>query len=288
MMKKIVLALGYFDSLHIGHQEILKRVKGLAEELFVEPAVFTFDGDLNAYFGKKPLQVFTKTEKELKLADLGITEIIYAPVSEEFLSKSKEEFLEFLDGRAEVVAYVCGSDFCFGNKAEGNVEFLKEYAENRGRKVIVVDEVLYNGNRASTTLVKNSLAIGDIKTANGLLGYDFSVTGTVVKGRGDGKKMDFPTVNVEVSKEKFMPKFAVYTGYVIIDGKRYKSVINYGFAPTFGIEKSVLEAFIIGFDGDLYGKTLTVYFTDYIREICKFSSIEELKDRIKKDIAFYD
>lgn len=283
-MKKLVIALGFFDSIHKGHREILNKTVAIANALGATPCVFTFDGDLNAYFGKTPLQVFTKSEKEETLKNIGIEEIIYAPITKEYLSKSKDDFLQTLDKSGDIVGYVCGDDFSFGKNAEGKTKDLIDYAKTKNRFVEVVDEISLDGVRVSTTAIKQMLSNGNVKGANQMLTVPFSVTGKVIKGRGDGSKSLFPTVNIEVSCEKFMPKTAVYAGYVIIDGIKFGAVINYGNAPTFDYVRKVLEAYIVGFNGDLYGKTITLYFTDYIREIVKFSSIEELKERIKKDI----
>ncbi len=285
-MKKLVIALGFFDSVHKGHREILNKTVSISNTLGATPCVFTFDGDLNAYFGKTPLQVLTKNEKEETLKNIGIKEIIYAPITKEYLSKSKEQFLVTLDESGDILGYVCGDDFSFGKNAEGKTIDLINYAKTKGRFVEVVEEVSLDGVRVSTTAIKQMLSDGNIKGANQMLTVPFSVTGKVIKGRGDGKKSLFPTVNIEFSSEKYMPKTAVYAGFVIVDGKKYRSVINYGNAPTFDYERKVLEGYIVAFNGDLYGKTITLYFTDYIREIVKFSSIEELKERIKKDLEF--
>ena len=283
-MNKIILALGYFDSIHIGHRKIIEKTVALSKKYGVKPALFSFDGDLAKFLGKPSGQVFTKTEKETILNKLGIDLIVYAPISKEYLSMSKTEFLQQLNDKYDIVGYVCGDDFTFGAKAQGNTNDLTDYSITHNQFLEVISEVSYDKKRVSTTRIKDLLSLGDIKSVNQLLGDDYFISGKVISGRGDGTKIGLPTANLSINAEKYKIKLGVYGGYVYIDGIKYKTVINYGNAPTFDFDKTVLEAFIVDFNGDLYGKEITLYFTDYLRDIIKFSSIDELVIQIEKDI----
>ena len=283
-MNKIILALGYFDSIHIGHRKIIEKTIELSIKYGAKPALFSFDGDLAKFLGKPSGQVFTKKEKEIILNKLGIDFIVYAPITKEYLSMSKNEFLEQLNERYNIVGYVCGDDFTFGAKAQGNTNDLLDYSITHNQVLEVISEVSYDKKRVSTTRIKDLLSLGDIKSVNSLLGEDYFITGKVILGRGDGKKIGLPTANISFANEKFKIKSGVYGGYVYIDDVKYKAVINYGDAPTFDFNKTVLEAFIVGFNGDLYGKEISLFFTNYLRDITKFSSKNELVTQIKKDI----
>lgn len=282
-MKSIVLALGYFDALHVGHQAIIEEAVNQSKNLMADPVLFTFDGDLGAFLKKSEGVVFTFNERLELLNGFGIKDVHLAPLNKEYLSISKKDFLDGLNDLYNIKAYVCGDDFTFGNMAEGDVEYLIEYAKKRDQKVIVKKEVSCFNERVSTSRIKKLLQNGCIEEVNALLGFDYFITGKVEHGRGVGKTLNFPTVNVDFSPEKFLIKNAVYAGYTFIDGQKYKCVINYGQAPTFGA-KFCLEAHLIGYSGNLYGKSLKIYFNKFLRNIVKFSSPEDLINQLTKDV----
>jgi riboflavin kinase/FMN adenylyltransferase len=282
---KLVLALGNFDALHVGHIKIIEETKRLAKENSAIPAIFTFEGDLSAYLGKGNGVAFTFMEKIEKLETLGIHKVVYDKLTPEFMDLNKTEFLEYLIKKYDIAGFVCGDDFTFGKNAEGNGEYLKEFAEKNGQFLKIVSEVTYNGERASTTRLKKLLSDGNMIEAKGILGDKaYFISGKVLHGRGQGKSIGYPTVNIEIPAEKYSLKEGVYAGYTVIDGVKYKAVINYGSAPTFNYKNKVLEAFIIGFDGLLYGEHLSIYFEKFIRDIVKFSSADELKKQIDEDV----
>ncbi|MCQ2399653.1 MAG: hypothetical protein MJ072_04015, partial [Clostridia bacterium] len=237
-MIKVVIALGCFDSIHLGHRKILETTRVLSERFGVKPAVFLFDGDLYSALGLSCGVVFTTEEKIDKINALGIENVLKVVPDKEFLSVSARDFLRWLDTRFDVLGYVCGEDYTFGKNAEAGVGFLKEYALKTGKFVEIIPEVKMDGERVSTTEVKNLISNGKVEKANILLGEDYSVYGVVTHGRGEGKTIGFPTANVSVNAEKTKLKSGVYAGYTVIDGKKYKAVINYGDAPTFGFKEN--------------------------------------------------
>ncbi len=281
----VVLALGYFDCVHVGHREVIKRAKDVADKLKCKLVVFTFGGNLRAMTdGKEHKFVFTPKEREELILSLGADEIYFAPASKEFLSLSKEEFLDKINDLYNIKCYVSGSDYRFGKGASGNIADITEYASVHSQKTIVVSYVVREGERVSTTSIKKLLSEGKIERANVLLGAQYFVTGKVVRDRGVGRKLGYPTANLDLCEERQPLAYGVYSGRVKVDNGEYRAVINYGSRPTFNVNKVVLEAHLLDFEGDIYGKEITVSFDKFIRGIVTFSSEEELKAQLKKDI----
>ncbi len=286
-MEKVIVALGYFDSVHKGHEEVIKKAISIAKNLKIKTAVLTFNKDLSYYFGKGG-SVLTFSERQKRLIALGVDYIIDYPVNKTYLSKGKKAFLNYLNGIYDINGYVLGEDFTFGKNATGNLKYIKEYADKNGQFVEVVPFKLLDGKKISTTTIKEYLVSGEIEKANLLLTCPYEVTSKVIKDRGVGRTIGFPTANLLIDDSKLKLKNGVYSGYSIIDGKKYKALINYGNRPTFGLNKVLIEVHFKNFNGNLYGKTLTVYFDKFIRDIKKFSSIEELKNQITKDLGEID
>lgn len=283
--QKVVIALGYFDCVHKGHKKVIEKACSLAKSTGAKSVVFTFRGNLRAkVFGKEAKNVYLLSERIELLKKLGVDEIFVAPVTKTFLNTGKLAFLNKLNAKYNVLAYVCGEDYRFGKNGKGTVEYLKKYAKSRNQQVEVVSDVLINGKKISTTYIKRLLAMGDIKGVNQELSFAYSITGKVIKDRGLGKRLGFPTANVKISPEKAPLKNGVYAGFVNVLGKEYKAIINYGSRPTFNLNETLLEAHLIDFNGNLYGKEITVYFTNFIRDVMKFANTEELVKRLSIDL----
>lgn len=278
-----VMALGYFDSVHKGHKKVIAAAKELAEALGVKTGVFTFGGDLASRFHKAGGMVFTLAEREKLLYEAGADFVYAAACSDEFLSLDKREFLAFLTEKFDIRAFVCGFDYTFGRNGAGNAAFLREFSRAHKINAVIVPEMREDNVKISTTEIKKRLAAGDVEGANALLGNAYFVTGTVVKDRGVGHSIGFPTVNLYPAAEKFPLKNAVYGGHVFVNGAKYNAIVNYGTRPTFGLGAPLTEAHLIGFDGDLYGKEIAVYFDFFLREIKKFESVNELKKQLETD-----
>lgn len=284
--KPVVLALGYFDSVHKGHAAVIKAARELADELSANLAVFTFKGNLKAALsGENDKYVYSPEERASFIKSFGADDIYFAPVDFNFLSLGKLAFLNKMNRKYPIAGYVCGEDYRFGKFGEGKVKDLIAYAEQRKQKVLTVPDVTCDdGKKISTTLIKKLLSAGEVAKANELLGRAYSFTGKVKDGRKVGREMGFPTANVITDPEKQPVKEGVYAGHVFVDGVKYKAVINYGARPTFRLPDKVTEVHIIGFDGDIYGKEITVYFDAFIRDIVRFYSEEELAKRIALDV----
>ena len=283
--QRVVIALGYFDCVHKGHRKVIGGAFALAEKLNAKPVVFTFDGNLKgAIKGETERNVYTTSERMIILNEMGVKDVYCAPIDKEFLLLGAKEFLEKLNSELNIVGYVTGDDYRFGHKGKGDVEFLKQYANENSQQVVVTTTQTADGLRISTSLIKELLTKGDVKRVNYLLDRNYSITGEVVKDRRVGTSMGFPTININVENQKHLIKNGVYYGNVIVDGKKYKSIINYGNRPTFNLDEKVLEAHLIDFDGDLYGKTLTISFEGYLRDIVAFKDGNSLKAQLEKDL----
>lgn len=281
----VVIALGYFDSVHLGHKKVIEQAKKEADLHGAKTVVFTFKGNLRAIISNEnEKQVYTLTERETFLYELGVDEIYFAPVNFTFLSMAKLAFLNLLNRKYNIIGYVCGEDYRFGKFGLGDVEYLKKYATGKGQTVTALSMETIFGKRISTTEIKKMLSLGNVSSANLFLGRAYSISGTVFQDRKVGRKLGFPTINIKLDSDKHRLKDGVYSGHVFIDGERYGAVINYGARPTFSLKEKLVETHIIDFDGELYGKRVTVFFDNYLRDIMKFDDEGRLKEQLKKDV----
>lgn len=280
-----MLALGFFDCLHYGHRQLMRNLKALAVRYGLEPAVFTFDDEFYSALGYEDLKyVYTLNERISVIQnELGISKIIVAP-SKEFINKSGDEFLRFLEEN-NIRGIVAGEDFRFGINAEYGLDELKEWALKTGRVLVRQALVGVGGKKISTKDIRRLLDYGEVGIAKALLCRRYFIDGTVAHGRGVGKSFGLPTANIYADKVKALPAEGVYSTRIIIDGTTYKGVTNVGICPTFGTDmlKSV-ETFIIDFDGDIYDKKIRLEFSERLRSTCKFNDKQELKAQIDKDI----
>ncbi len=283
--KKTVIALGYFDSVHIGHRKVMQKARELAQKTNSNLAVFTFKGNLKEYLKCEDGKcVYTPCEREQLIKEIGVDEIFFAPVTKEFLSLDKREFLDFINKRYDIRCYVSGEDYRFGNKGLGDSDYLREYAKSKGQDYVVCQTENFQGEKISTTRIKKCLKDGSVKKAGQMLGRSYSVTGRVFEDRKIGRKLGFPTVNIAIDKDKFQLLGGVYKGSVYINGVKYSAIINYGARPTFDLQNKLVEAHVVDFNGDLYGKEITLYFEEFMRDIIKFDNENQLKEQLEIDL----
>lgn len=279
-----VVALGYFDSVHKGHRKVIEEAQALAREIGASVTVFTFDGNLRAALSLKGDKCVYSLKERVKIfEEMGVKDVFVQKVDFNFLSTGKLAFLNKLNKKLNIKAYVCGEDYRFGKFAQGTVEDLKKYAAANSQAVRIVETVSKDGKKVSSSRIKAFLAAGDIKAANELLIRHYSFDGTVFRDRGVGASLGFPTANIKVEKHKQPLKEGVYGGRAVVDGAEYKAVINFGTRPTFGGGETLIEAHLLDFSGDIYGKPITVFFDFFIRDTRKFYSEEELKKQICSD-----
>lgn len=265
--------LGGFDGLHVGHEKLVKK----ALEFGIPVGIMTING------GKDGGNLFTVSEREEIFSSIGISFLLETDFSPELRNMSAEDFISLLIKKFNVAVFVCGKDFRFGKGALGSPCFIKDRFG-----VEVCDEDISldkNGEKIGAREIKRAIEEGDVSGANALLASPFSVSGKVVHGRCVGRKMGFPTANILYPPDKVRLKEGVYSVRAILDSKEYSGIANFGGCPTFGVEGEKLEVFFDGYSGDLYGRELRVFFDRRIRDIKKFSSENELKEQLAKDIS---
>lgn len=276
--KKSVVTLGKFDGLHRGHQKLVEKVQEYTSDELVS-IVCSFD------MGKDVL--LTETEKQRQL-ETKADVLIAVPFTEALREMEAEVFIEeVLVKRFHAAYIVVGTDFCFGYKKRGNVQMLEQYADRYGYHLDVIEKEEYDGQEISSTRIRAALEAGEVAYANQLLGYPYSVSGVVEHGKQLGRRLGFPTMNVAFEERKKAPRFGVYACRVCIDGEWFPGIGNIGVKPTVTKERRLLaEVYVLGYEGDAYGKTITVSLCDFERPEKTFASIEELKTQVDADILY--
>jgi riboflavin kinase/FMN adenylyltransferase len=272
--KKTAVALGYFDGVHLGHAAVIKATTNTE----FEPVVFTI-GNRNSH------NITTDSLKHKLLISLG-AERICSYIFEEIRHFSPERFAaEILAETLNAKLVCCGYDFRFGEGGKADADKLKSLCGKLGAETIIIPPVSVNNTPVSSTLIRELIAKGDVKTANAFLGYELMYEQEVVGGNRLGRTIGFPTINQNLPPDCVLPRFGVYKSRTYIRGQALDSITNIGVKPTAGDNDSVfIETHIIGFDGDLYGEFVKVSLIDFIREEKKFNSFAELSAQIKQDL----
>lgn len=280
----IVLALGFFDSIHKGHRLILNKTILLSESLNCMPIAMTFINNPYSVLNKNTKLVYTYNERKLLLREIGIKAVISTEFNEKFMQIPADDFLKLLYENYNIKYIVCGYDYKFGYKGFGNIKTLENFCSGKGIGLSVIPKASVGEKKISSTLIRNYLQNGEIENANLLLEHPYFIEGKIMHGNKIGSRLLYPTINTEIHNDKLKIADGVYYTNVIIDGKSYKSVTNCGFKPTFNDKKYTVETFIIDFEDNLYGKSLTINFFRRLRDIKKFESVEKLKEQISEDI----
>ncbi len=285
MKNKKVLALGNFDAIHRGHRMLLEKARVIASSSGSKLLVCTFGDDFYANLGRPSREVFLLSERRKIFAGLGINELFIFDTSKEFFNKSKDEFLRYLM-TLNPSAVVVGADYRFGKNASGSIYDLKTFFGTKNVRVEVADLLYEDGEKIATTLIKKLLTEGDIEKANGLLGFEYFLTGVVSKGRQVGSGMGIPTANIDIPFHKLPPKPGVYVSKIFVRSKVYPCVTNIGDHPTFDDGHFNVETHIFDFDEEIYGEEVTVTLIKRIRDIVKFDNKQQLVEQINKDVQF--
>ncbi len=280
---KVCIALGYFDSVHLGHRKLIETARLLAKSRGVECAVATFSNNAYKVFNKDGKQVYTFAER-CKLLEELCDSILPMRFDKRMKDRDATEFLDLLFQHYTIDSVVCGYDYLFGAGARGDAELLKKYCAERNVTCVVMDKFELDGVRVSTTVVKDMLAAGKIEDANTYLGAPFSLSGKIVHGRGAGRLFDIPTANIKIPTDKLLPSFGVYGTTCIIDGKEYVGATNIGARPTFDLTKTVVETMIKDFNENIYDKEITVYFHKFLRPVMRFETPALLSKQVHENI----
>jgi len=285
-----VIAIGSFDGVHMGHEEIIRKVKEIAQKINGESVIFTFYPHPRQVLfpNDKNLKLITTIEEKEELFEkAGIENLIIYPFTKEFSGLNYKKFVkDILVKKLKIKALIIGYDHRFGKDREGGCEMLEDLSKIYHFPVYKTSAVTIDKENISSTRIREALEKGDIENTNRLLGYHFRLFGTVVEGYKRGRKINFPTANIKpLNKNKIIPGRGVYAVKVYANDKFYPGMLNIGFRPTVNHKNNIqnIEVHIIGFQGDLYNKNIKINFYKKIREEQKFDSLENLQKQLEKD-----
>ncbi len=287
-MRGVVVALGNFDGVHIGHQVVLRRAVEEGKKRNAKVVAATFDPHPQAVLrpGSEPKLLTTLAQRREALMLYGADEMYAICFDRELSKKSPEEFVrDVLVGDLGAQVVVVGENFRFGYRAQGDVRDLERLMASFGGKVHAVPlRAVNDEEEISSTRIRALIAAGEIRSAAGLLGRPYVIRGEVVEGDRRGRTIGFPTANVVPDPSIVVPDRGVYAGSVQVGEERYAACTNIGVAPTFERGENRIEAYLMDFGGNLYGRVVDVSFVERIRPEKRFSGIEELKRRITRDV----
>lgn len=280
-----VLALGNFDGLHRGHQKIVERVKRGAAEHGGTPVAMTFDPHPPRIVrpDKAPPLLMTTSQRLEALHRAGIACVAVVRFTEELSRWDPETFvLRVLVGWLHVSEVWVGANFLFGHDRGGTFNLLRTLGQQHGFRADKIDPVRYKDFVVSSTRVRRLVSEGRVDEAAALLGRHYTVAGEVVEGRQRGRELGFPTANIETANE-LVPMLGVYATTMTVDGVVYPAITNVGVRPTFGETTVTIEAHLLGYSGNLYGRAVQVGFVQRLRDERRFESLDALRDQIRAD-----
>lgn len=285
-LQNTAIALGQFDSMHIGHIEIIKSVIENAKVKGLTSLVYMFINDPDEVIFGKCAGAVNSFEKRLEiLKDLGVDAVAAQRFDKELMELDCGRFAkDYLYEKFGARYVAAGFNYRFGKGGRGGTEILRSECGKFGIEVNAVPEVRLDGEAVSSTIIREKIIGGDVAAAARMMGRYFSVKGIVVEGNKiGGKLLGFPTANMNIPTDCIFPKFGVYISAVKIDGKYYSAITNIGGKPTVENDYQCIETHIDGSFGELYGREIEVEFCDYIRGITKFNSLEALAEQLKND-----
>lgn len=281
-----VIALGMFDGVHIGHASIISRAVELARNINGTSIVFTFSNHPLSILAPEdqPLMIGSKSLRRKRVEDLGVDVIIEIPFTRELSKRSPEDFLQLLKDKFAPSIVVTGPNYTFGRFGKGNGRMLIRESNSFGFRAEVCPAITVDKKTVSSTRIRKAIADGDLKDVNELLGRPFTYISTVVHGDRRGRKLGFPTANLEIAEGRAMLPNGAYAVAVELNDKMHCGIANVGDNPTFGAVKRRLEVFIDQFNGDLYGRELSVQFLETLRAEQKFATVDDLIAQLKIDL----
>ncbi len=285
---KKVVALGFFDGVHLGHAALLNRANAVAKELDIEPAVLTFDRHPDELVSGKPMALINSAEDREYIVSrwFGIEKVITIHFDRDMMQMPWRDFVDMVMETYGAVHFVVGHDFRFGFKGEGTAEKLKALGEEQGFGCDIMPKVELDGVTVSSTYIRELVADGRIEEANRFLGHPHLLTGTVRHGFKLGRKLGTPTINQKFEENIIVPRHGVYAAKLGVIGEEeiYPAVTNIGIRPTVSGDKAVsVESYLLDFDRDVYDMRVVCLFYSFMRPEMKFGSIDELGARIKAD-----
>lgn len=284
-MDSYCIALGIFDGVHLGHQSVINRALSY-RKFGLKPAIFTFSvEDMEFKHGKRLKYIIDNKSKLEILKSMGVDSIV-CPNFNDVHNMSGQEFAkDILHTQMNAKTVICGKKFRFGKGASCDTTDLQNFGSKYGFNVEIVEPILFDDKLISSSIIRELIYNGDIKSVNRLLGHNYFINKVVVHGNEVGRTIEVPTINQMFGSRQVIPKFGVYSSSTTIDGTTYTSMTNIGVKPTVSKDNiPIAETHIIGFKGNLYDRVVKVNLKEYIRTEKKFNSIQELKKAIHHDI----
>ena len=281
-----VLTIGTFDGVHLGHQQLLQRLKEMADRTGLLAAVLTFRNHPRLVLNPElKLGYITTLEDRLDLLrGQGIDLVISVDFTHELSLLKAREFVSLLSGHLRMKSLVVGPDFALGHGREGDVSTLTRLGEEMGFQVQAIGPTMTEGDVVKSSKTRGLIAQGDVETASRMLGRWYALSGLVVEGDRRGRLLGFPTANLSLDPSIVIPADGIYATWVVVDGRRCQGATCIGLRPTFGVNSRTVETFILDFQGDIYGKRITLEFANRLREEQAFPNVEALVEQMKIDV----
>ena len=282
----LALSIGIFDGVHKGHQSIIKKLNSIAQEKNLESAILTFWPHPRTIFNPNDDLKFLNTiEEKIYLLDKkGVQNLFLKEFDEEFRNLTGEEFVkQILVEKLNVKHLIIGHDHTFGKNRSGDFSLLQKMSSEYDFEVEQVEAVDFQDKHISSTQIRNALLEGNVKEANEMLGYVYSVSGEVVHGKRIGRTIGYPTANIAADPAKLLPKKGAYIVDVFVKNKHYKGMLSIGTNPTVNGNSLSTEVYILDFNGDIYDEIISVNFRDFLHDEIKFESLEKLIERLDVD-----
>jgi riboflavin kinase/FMN adenylyltransferase len=281
-----VLTIGNYDGLHLGHRRIIEKIQEKAFDLNGTSMLMTFHPHpLTILRPDKCIGLITPLHvKKRLIEEAGIDVLIIIPFTDDFRHVTPEAFVDdLLVKKLGIKGLIVGYDFKFGKEGKGNVEYLASLSTEYGFFFEIQGAITFHGDKVGSNRIRKMIQEGDVGKAALHLDRPYMIEGTVVKGEGRGRTIGFPTINLK-TEFPLIPKRGVYITDVDVGGKRYPAVTNIGYNPTFDGQSLTIETYILDFSGDLYDRNIALYFLERVRDEVRFSCVDELKERIWKDV----
>ena len=284
MTERTVIALGFFDGIHLGHQALLRECCAMAEKLGCLPGVVTFESHPDGLvFGKTPGLINTLADRDRLLRKYGVEKVFSLPFDREMMQMPGQEFYDLVRSRCGAAGLVCGEDFTFGSRGMGNAVLLQQACARDGIPCTVVPQLRLDDVPVSSTFIRSLMESGDMERMDRFLGHPHLLTGTVTHGRQLGRTLGIPTANLQYPGELQSLRRGVYACLAEFDGKLHPAVTNVGTRPTVDGQGVTVEPWILQYDGDLYGREISLWFYRFLRPEKRFDTLEELQAEIRKN-----
>ena len=281
-----ILTIGVFDGVHAGHRYLLKKMQRRAAEKSLLSGVVTFSPHPQSVLHPhNQLPWLSNLEDRVQaIQELGIDIVAVLTFTPKLARLSAQEFISLVKKHLRVRGIIVGPDFALGRGREGNIDLLRALGREMKFSVEVIPPYTINGEVVSSTLIRQALIQGDMRRIERLMGHYFHLRGKVITSDKRGRVLGFPTANLDIKPQQALPGNGIYATIVQVDGKQFPSATNIGIRPTFGKGERTVETHLLNYQGDLYGKEIRVEFVQKLRDEQRFSSSEELKTQIEKDV----